>query len=85
MKPTKLLVGGVRCPQVGRVTMDQSLVDVTALRGRVKLGDQVVIIGRQGDAEITAEELAQKLDTISYEITTAIAARVPRVATGSDG
>lgn len=81
----ELLVGGVCCPQVGRVTMDQSLIDVTTLRGRVKLGDEAVIIGRQGDAEITAEELAEKLGTISYEITTGIAERVLRVAIGGNG
>ena len=77
-----VLVGGKRCPQVGRITMDQSLVDVTSLRGRVALGDEVVIIGRQGSAGITADELALKLDTINYEIVTAIADRVPRVAVG---
>jgi alanine racemase len=38
----------MRCPQVGRITMDMSLVDVTALRGQVETGDEVVIIGRQG-------------------------------------
>ncbi len=76
----ELLVRGVRCPQVGRVTMDQSVIDVTALRGRVALGDEVVIVGRQGDEEITAEELAGKLGTISYEIVTGITERVPRVA-----
>ncbi len=60
--------------------MDQSLVDVTALRGRVALGDEVVVIGRQGDAEVSADELAATLGTINYEIVTAIAARVPRIA-----
>jgi alanine racemase len=75
-----LLVGGVRCPQVGRITMDQSLVDVTALRDRVGLGDEVVIIGCQREEEITADELAEKLGTINYEIVTAIGHRVPRVA-----
>jgi alanine racemase len=78
-----LLVRGVRCPQVGRITMDQSLIDVTALQGRVALGDEVVIIGRQEDEEITADELAERLGTINYEITTAIAHRVPRVAVGA--
>ena len=48
-----LLVHGVRCSQVGRITMDMSLLDVTALRGRVALGDEAVIIGRQGDDEVT--------------------------------
>jgi alanine racemase len=75
-----LLVGGVRCPQVGRICMDQCLVDVTALRGRVKLGDEVVIAGRQGKEEVTVDELAEKLGTINYEIVTHIAERIPRIA-----
>jgi len=62
-----------------------SLLDVSALRGRVALGDEVVIIGRQGDSELTADELADKLGTINYEIVTAIAARVPRVIVGPVG
>jgi alanine racemase len=76
---TDFLVGGQRCPQVGRITMDMSLVDVTALRGRVALGDEVVIIGVQNEAEITADELAVKLGTINYEIVTAISKRVTRI------
>jgi len=78
-----LLIRGTRCPQVGRITMDMSLVDVTALRGRVELGDEVVIIGRQGAEELTADEMAAKLDTISYEVVSAISHRVPRVAMGA--
>ena len=74
-----MLVHGVRCPQVGRITMDLTLLDVTALRGDVKLGDEVVIIGRQGAEEVTADELAQKLGTINYEVTTCISHRVPRI------
>jgi alanine racemase len=74
-----VLVRGVRCPQVGNITMDMSLVDVTALRGRVALGDEVVLIGGQGDEEVTADELAAKLGTINYEIVSAISHRVPRV------
>jgi len=77
-----LLVRGVRCPQVGRITMDMSLLDVTALRGTVALGDEVVILGRDGDDEITADELATKLGTINYEIVSTIAHRVPRVVVG---
>ena len=73
------LVGGTRCQQVGRICMDQCLADVTALRGRVKLGDEVVIIGRQDKEEITADELAERLGTINYEIVTNIARRVPRI------
>jgi alanine racemase len=74
-----LLVHGVRCPQVGRITMDMSLLDVTALRGRVALGSEAVIIGRQGNEQVTADELAEKLDTINYEIVTGIAQRIPRI------
>lgn len=76
----EVLVRGRRCPQVGRVTMDMSLIDVTALRGQVEIGDEVVVIGRQKNEEITADELAAKLGTINYEIVTCISHRVPRVA-----
>jgi alanine racemase len=78
------LVRGARCPQVGRITMDMSLIDVTALRGQVALGDEVVIIGHQGDEEVTADELAAKLGTINYEIVTCISHRVPRVTVGAE-
>lgn len=74
----EVLVGGVRCPQVGRICMDQCLIDVTALGDKVKYGDEVVLIGKQGDQELTADEMAGKVPTINYEITTNIAARVPR-------
>ena len=74
-----LLVRGVRCPQVGRITMDMSLIDVTALRGKVALGEEVVIIGRQGTEQVTADELADKLGTINYEIVSTISRRVPRI------
>jgi alanine racemase len=79
----EVLVRGVRCPQVGHITMDMSLIDVTALRGQIELGDEVVLIGRQGAEEITADELAVKLNTINYEVVTSIQDRVPRVATNS--
>ncbi len=76
----QFVVRGRRCPLVGRVTMDQSLVDVTPLKGGVELGDEVTIIGRQGDEEVTADELAAEMGTINYEIVTSIASRVPRIA-----
>lgn len=75
----EVLVGGVRCPQVGRITMDQLMLDVSALRGRVGLGDEAVLIGRQGDDEITADALAATLGTINYEVVTAISPRVRRL------
>jgi alanine racemase len=81
----EVLVGGVRCPQVGRITMDQTLVDVSALRGCVALGDPVVLLGRQGGHAIGAEEWARRLGTVCYEVATALATRVPRVAVGGAG
>jgi alanine racemase len=79
----ELLVHGRRCRQVGQICMDQCVLDVTALRGQVHIGDEVVIIGRQGQEEVTAEALAAQLGTINYEIVTHIAQRVPRIAVGS--
>lgn len=79
----EVLVHGVRCPQVGRITMDMSMVDVTTVSGKVALGDEVVIIGTQGTEEVTADELAGKLGTINYEVVAGISHRVPRVMDGN--
>jgi alanine racemase len=76
-----VLVSGVRCPVVGRVTMDQIIVDITAatLSGRIpKIGDEAVILGEQKGATITADELAQWADTISYEMLCSLGNRLPR-------
>lgn len=78
-----MLVNGVRCRQVGRITMDQSLIDVSHLRGRVVVGDEVTIIGQQGEEHITADELAKKHNTINYEVVTSITSRVPRIVIDS--
>ncbi len=75
----EVLVAGQRCRQVGTITMDQSLVDVTPLRGRVAVGDDVVLIGRQDGERVGAEEWADRLGTIHYEVVTGIAKRVARV------
>jgi alanine racemase len=72
-----MLVGGVRCPIRGRVTMDQIVVDVTRVP-RVRVGDEVVALGQQGNGEITARELANHANTIPWEILTNIGSRVPR-------
>ncbi len=77
-----VLINGQRCPVVGRVCMDQFTVDITDAGG-VSVGDQVVLLGRQGKEEITAEELASHRDTINYEVVAQISARVPRVYTQS--
>jgi alanine racemase len=58
--------------------MDLTMVDVTDIRN-VKQGDEVVLLGRQGTAEISADEIAAWSNTISYEILTSISARVPRI------
>ncbi|HXI12232.1 MAG TPA: alanine racemase [Thermoanaerobaculia bacterium] len=74
----EVLVRGVRAPVVGRVSMDLVTVDVTDIDG-VTIGDEVVLLGRQGDEEITAEELAALTSTISYDVFCRISARVPRL------
>lgn len=73
-----VLVRGRRCPVVGRVCMDQCIVDVTDVPN-VSLGDEVVLIGRQGNNEITVAELAELAGTIDLEILCGITARVRRV------
>lgn len=75
----EVLIAGQRCPLLGRVTMDQIVVDISSIAREVIAGDEVVLIGRQGNAEITALELAQKAGTIPWEILTGITNRVERV------
>ncbi len=74
-----VLVGGRRRPLAGTVTMDQIMVDCGE-DSSVAPGDEVVLLGRQGDEEITADEWAGMLGTISYEILCGIGPRVPRIA-----
>ncbi|MGD9798152.1 MAG: alanine racemase [Acidimicrobiia bacterium] len=73
-----VLVGGVRRPLAGAVTMDQLMVDCGP-GSTVAIGDEVVLLGRQGTGEIPAGEWAELLGTIEYEIVCGIGARVPRV------
>ncbi|HEX4776555.1 MAG TPA: alanine racemase [Acidimicrobiia bacterium] len=72
----EVLVRGRRHPIAGTVTMDQLMVDVGD--ARVDVDDEVVLIGRQGDEEITATDWAERLGTIPYEVVCGIGARVPR-------
>ena len=74
----EVLVRGERAPVVGKVTMDQTMIDVGHVKG-AKEGDEVVLIGRQGANEITTERLARLAGTIPYEIVCSITERVPRV------
>jgi alanine racemase len=70
------LVGGRRRRLAGTVTMDQIVLDMTG--SFVEVGDEVVLLGRQGDTLITAEDWAEALGTISYEVVCGIGPRVPR-------
>lgn len=74
----EVLVRGQRAPVVGRVCMDLTLVDVTDVP-HVREGDPVVLLGAQGDERVTAAELGAMLETIPYEVLTAVSPRVPRV------
>ena len=74
----QVLVHGVRCPILGRVCMDQFMIDVTKVP-EAKVGDTVTIFGRDGDDEITADDVADLIGTIGYEVTCLITPRVPRV------
>jgi len=72
----EVLIRGRRHPIAGTVTMDQLMVDVG--EAPVEVGDEVVLLGRDGDAEITADEWAERVGTIAYEIVCGIGPRVPR-------
>ena len=73
----EVLVHGRRAPLVGRVSMEKTTINVSQIAG-VQAGDEVVLLGRQGDEEISAEEIAGWIGSISYDVVTAIAPRVPR-------
>ena len=74
-KGASVLIQGKRCPLLGRVTMDQIMVDVTRCKG-VKVGTEAVLVGQQGKLNITALEVARLADTIPWHLFTGITARV---------
>ncbi|MBI4811219.1 MAG: alanine racemase, partial [Ignavibacteriales bacterium] len=74
----EVLIHGNRYPIVGVVCMDQVMVDI-GFEGNIHVGDEVILIGRSGQNEITAWELGEKVGTNAYECLTGIADRVPRV------
>lgn len=77
-----VLIHGRPAPILGRVCMDQTIVDVTEIAqttGAVRQGDEVVLIGRQGEAELSAEEVGRRLRTINYDVVSRILSRVPRI------
>ena len=73
-----MLVHGKRVPVIGRVCMDLTMLDVGHIPG-VEIEDEVVVFGRQQDAVISADEMAESLNTIHYEVVTTIMSRVPRI------
>jgi alanine racemase len=76
-----VLIHGAPAPILGRVCMDQCVVDVTAIAAQtpVRQGDEVVLIGRQGDRTLSAEEAGDRIGTINYDVVSRILARVPRL------
>jgi alanine racemase len=73
----RVIINGTSAPVVGRISMDWTIVDVTDVP-KTRIGDQVILIGSDGDHAIAAEDLARILDTISYEITCGVNKRVRR-------
>lgn len=74
----EVLVRGQRCRVLGNVTMDMLMIDISHVPGAM-VGDEVVVVGTQGNEEITLAELAQKAGTIDYELCTLLMPRVPRI------
>ncbi len=74
----EVIIRGKKCPVIGRVCMNLTIVDVSEVSD-VKMGDEVILIGKDNGVEITASELAQKIDSIPYEIVARIPADIPRI------
>lgn len=74
----RMLVDGRSTPVVGRVCMDQTMIDLGPSTPSVRVGDEVVLVGCSGDEEITVQEIAALMGTITYEVTCLITERVPR-------
>ena len=75
----QVLIHGQRCPVLGRVTMDQTIVDITGVTADVLCGDPVVLVGRQGAAEITITGFSDWSDSIPWETLCSVTKRVPRL------
>ena len=74
----KVLVGGETTGQIGRICMDQCMIDVTKVNN-INVGDEVTLFGDTGTSGVSVDDVAQLLGTINYEITCGISRRVPRV------
>ena len=77
----EVLISGNRFPVVGVVTMDMIMADVGS--SNIEKGDEVVIYGSQGNQTISISEIAQRLNTIPYEISCAVSGRIPRIYVNS--
>lgn len=75
----KVIVNGKLAPVVGRICMDQCMIDITDIEGEVKVGDEVILIGEKDGVKVDADDIANMLGTISYEVICMITKRVPRV------
>lgn len=75
----RMLVNGEFAPVVGRICMDQCMIDVTDLKHEVSVGDEIVIFGKQNGACISVDEIADQVGTINYELVCIIGKRIPRV------
>ncbi|MEZ4656781.1 MAG: alanine racemase [Caldilineaceae bacterium] len=77
-----VLIAGQTAPIIGRICMDQTMVDVTRIvmhHGSLAQGDEIVLIGRQGTAEISVDEIARRLQTNNYDVVSRILSRIPRI------
>lgn len=74
----EVLVHGKRAKGIGRICMDQMMIDITGIDG-VRVGDEVTLFGRDGDETITADDVAASYGTIGYELICAVSVRVPRI------
>lgn len=75
---SRVLINGEYAPVIGNVCMDQMMVDITDIKN-VNVGDDVILVGKQGGKEVTFEEIAELAGTINYEIICGIGKRVPRI------
>lgn len=76
-----VLINGMHAPVVGNIMMDQFMIDITDIAGisNIKVGDEVILIGESGKNKITAQDIAELMGTISYEVICMLKSRIPRV------
>ncbi|KOA95151.1 alanine racemase [Clostridium botulinum] len=75
----KVIINGQFAPIIGIICMDQCMVDITDIKGDIKIGDEVILMGQENGIKIDADDIASMLGTINYEVVCMISKRVPRV------